>query len=84
MKPPKSKSKGSMLQFDNLNNSTPVASETVGPWGFHASAFVSKLVQRYTGDSGSVAFVCQLVSFALPRGNDCMCYLAIATGWLGF
>ena len=51
---------------------TPIAVETLGPWGPEALDFVTDLGRRLaaaTGDPRSSAFLKQLVSLAVLRGN---------------
>ena len=51
---------------------TPIAVETLGPWGPEASAFVSELGRRLTaatGDPRSGTFLKQKISIAVQCGN---------------
>ena len=51
---------------------TPIAVETLGPWGPEAISFVSELGRRLsavTGDPRSGAFLKQKISMAVQRGN---------------
>ena len=51
---------------------TPIAVETLGPWGPEASGFLSELGRRLsaaTGDPRSGAFLKQKISVAVQRGN---------------
>ena len=51
---------------------TPIAVETLGPWGPEAIRFVSELGRRLsavTGDPRSGAFLKQKISMAVQRGN---------------
>ena len=53
-------------------NFTPVAVETLGPWGPEAISFVSEIGRRLstaTGDPRSTAFLRQKISLAVQRGN---------------
>ena len=60
-------------------NFTPVAVETLGPWGPEAISFVSKMIRRLstaTGDPRSTAFLRQKISLAVQRENAaCMTQL---------
>ena len=51
---------------------TPIALETLGPWGPDATAFVNELGKRlfeYTGDPRSTSFLRQKISLAVQWGN---------------
>ena len=51
---------------------TPIAIETLGPWGPDATSFISELGRRLsaaTGDPRSGAFLKQKISMAVQRGN---------------
>ena len=51
---------------------TPIALETLGPWGPEASNFVSEVGRRLfaaTGDPRSASFLRQKISMAVQRGN---------------
>ena len=51
---------------------TPIALETLGPWGPEAAAFVSEVGRRLssaTGDPRSTSFLRQKMSIAVQRGN---------------
>ena len=58
--------------LSRIYNFTPVAVETLGPWGPAANAFVSELGKRLsvtTGDPRTTAFLRQKISLAVQRGN---------------
>ena len=51
---------------------TPIALETLGPWGSEAAAFVSEIGRRLfvaTGDPRAASFLRQKMSIAVQRGN---------------
>ena len=62
-------------KYADLSNNylfTPIAAETLGPWGPEAFKFVSELGRRLsvvTGDPRSKAFLKQKLSMAVQRGN---------------
>ena len=62
-------------KYSSLSQSyefTPVAVETLGPWGPEASNFITELGRRLfkvTGDPKSTAFLKQKISLAVQRGN---------------
>ena len=62
-------------KYTNLSDTyifTPIAIETLGPWGPEASSFVSELGRRLseaTGEQRSRAFLKQKISTAIQRGN---------------
>ena len=58
--------------LSRIYNFTPVAVETLGPWGPEASTFVSELGRRLymtTGDPRTTAFLRQRISLAVQKGN---------------
>ena len=62
-------------KYDSLGNNylfTPIAIETLGPWGPKATTFVSEVGRRLsvaTGDPRSTAFLRQQIGIAVQRGN---------------
>ena len=62
-------------KYSSLSGSylfTPIAVETLGPWGPEAIGFVTELGRRLitvTGDPRSGAFLKQKISIAVQRGN---------------
>ena len=60
------------LALGNLYKFTPVAIETLGPWGPTADSFIRELGKRLslvTGDPRSADFLRQRISLALQWGN---------------
>ena len=58
--------------FGNDKIFTPIALETLGPWGPEANKFITEVGRRLhlaTGDPRSVSFLRQKISIAVQRGN---------------
>ena len=61
-----------MPREQNFYSFTPIALETLGPWGPKADNFVREVDRRLhsiTGDPRSTSFLRQKLSVAVQRGN---------------